>query len=73
MSMVQIRNVPPDLHRELKARAAHAGLSLSYYLLAELRTVATRPTMAEWAREARAAPAVEVSVRPAAVLADERR
>jgi antitoxin FitA len=45
--MVQIRNVPSDLHRELKARAALEGMSLSEYLLRELRRVADRPTIEE--------------------------
>lgn len=31
--MVQIRNVPQELHRELEARAARAGMSLSGYLM----------------------------------------
>lgn len=34
--MIQIRNVPDQLHREFKARAAKAGMSLSDYLLREL-------------------------------------
>jgi plasmid stability protein len=45
--MVQIRNVPEGLHRRLKARAAGAGMSLSEYLLAELRRVAETPTREE--------------------------
>ncbi len=45
--MIQLRNVPDGLHRTLKARAAMAGMSLSDYLLAEIREVAERPTMAE--------------------------
>jgi plasmid stability protein len=45
--MIQIRNVPDDLHRRLKARAAMSGMSLSDYLLKELRQVAERPTMEE--------------------------
>jgi plasmid stability protein len=45
--MVQIRNVPEKLHRTLKARAAEAGLSLSDYLLGELREAAARPTPEE--------------------------
>jgi len=35
--MIQIRNVSDDLHRLLKARAATEGMSLSDYLLRELR------------------------------------
>ncbi|HSM60745.1 MAG TPA: hypothetical protein VK849_08095 [Longimicrobiales bacterium] len=42
--MIQIRNVPDELHRTLKARAAEAGMSLSDYLLSELRDTAERPT-----------------------------
>ncbi len=43
--MVQIRNVPEGLHRELKSRAALAGMSLSDYLLHEIQQLATRPTI----------------------------
>jgi plasmid stability protein len=46
--MVQVRNVPDALHRSLKARAAMAGMSLSDYLLVELREIAERPTLAEF-------------------------
>jgi plasmid stability protein len=45
--MVQLRHVPDDLHRKLKARAAMEGMSLSDYLLREVRQIAERPTMAE--------------------------
>ena len=45
--MIQLRNVPDALHRTLKARAAMAGMSLSDYLLAEIREIADRPTLAE--------------------------
>jgi plasmid stability protein len=46
--MIQIRNVPDDLHRQLKLRAVHAGMSLSDYLLSEVREIADKPTLAEW-------------------------
>lgn len=46
--MIQLRNVPDALHRTLKARAARAGMSLSDYLLAEIREIAERPTLAEF-------------------------
>ena len=41
--MIQIRNVPDALHRKIKARAAMAGMSLSDYLLAEIRKSAEVP------------------------------
>jgi hypothetical protein len=43
-TMIQIRNVPDELHRRLKARAALLGMSLSDYLLAEARRAADRPS-----------------------------
>ena len=46
--MIQIRNVPEELHRTLKSRAALAGKSLSEYLLGEIRDFASRPTMEEF-------------------------
>jgi antitoxin FitA len=46
-AMIQIRNVPDSLHRRLKSRAALAGMSLSDYLLNEMRRVAERPTLDE--------------------------
>lgn len=45
--MIQVRNVPDSMHRTLKARAAMAGMSLSDFLLAEMRALAERPTIAE--------------------------
>jgi plasmid stability protein len=45
--MIQIRSVPDQLHRKLKARAALAGMSLSDYLREEVRVLAERPTVAE--------------------------
>jgi plasmid stability protein len=46
-TMIQIRNVPDALHRRLKSRAALAGMSLSDYLLSEIREVAERPSLDE--------------------------
>ena len=48
--MIQVRNVPDSLHRTLKARAAMAGMSLSDYLLNEIRLIAERPTTEEMRR-----------------------
>jgi hypothetical protein len=45
--MIQLRHVPDDVHRTLKARAALEGLSLSDYLLREIERLAERPTPRE--------------------------
>ena len=45
--MIQVRNVPDTVHHTLKARAAMAGMSLSDFLLSEIRQLAERPTIGE--------------------------
>lgn len=45
--MIQVRNVPEDTHRMLKARAALAGKSLSDLILEELTAVAAMPSEEE--------------------------
>ena len=42
-----MRNVPDDVHAELRRRAAAAGVPLSEYVLRELERVAGRPPVAE--------------------------
>ena len=70
--MVQIRNVPETLHRELKARAALAGMSLSDYLLGEMRELAERPTIEELRRRLRSRTQTSPSVGPADAVRAER-
>ena len=50
---LQIRDVPDDLHRTLRTRAAAAGMSLSDYALAALSEVAARPSISDVLRLAR--------------------
>ncbi len=45
---IRVRDVPERVHRVLKARAAHEGMSLSGYIRRELEHIAERPTMREW-------------------------
>jgi plasmid stability protein len=47
MPVINIRDLPDVLHRKLKARAKRAGMSLSDYLLAELKKIAEQPTLDE--------------------------
>ncbi len=70
--IIQIRNVPDELHRGLKARAAMARKSLSDYLLAEIRESAERPTVNELrARLARRSPGAP-SIEPVLAVRAER-
>ncbi len=72
MAMVQIRNMPDSLHRELKSRAALAGMSLSDYLLDEVRRIAERPTIAEMKARLAKLPPVNLSISPADMVREER-
>ena len=71
-TMIQIRNVPEGLHRRLKARAAMAGLSLSDYLLDEIRRVAERPTIEELRARLDRRPVETPAVPPAQAVRAER-
>jgi len=70
--MIQLRNVPDALHRCLKARAAMAGMSLSDYLLAEIKEIAQRPTLAELRDRLHARKPVRVQLDTARLVRGER-
>jgi plasmid stability protein len=70
--MIQVRNVPDALHRSLKAKAAMSGMSLSDYLLRELREIAERLTLSEFRERLHAREPVPVSLDTARVLREER-
>ena len=70
--MIQLRSVPDALHRTLKARAALAGMSLSDYLLAEIREIAQRPTLTELRDRLHKRKSVSVEFDSALLLREER-
>lgn len=70
--MIQLRNVPDALHRTLKARAAMAGMSLSDYLLAEIKEIAARPTLAELRERLHQREPVAAHLDTARMLREER-
>lgn len=72
MSLIQIRNVPQDVHRQAKARAALQGVSLSEFALQALERELRTPTMAEIAARIRTLEPVEPEV-PAALIVREER
>jgi antitoxin FitA len=53
MANVQVRDVPDDVHRRLKAQAALSGQSLNEFLLARLSEIANVPTVPELAQRIR--------------------
>jgi plasmid stability protein len=70
--MIQLRHVPDQLHRTLKARAALAGLSLSEYLIAELKQSAERLPIEELKERLARLDPVAVHETPAEALRAER-
>ena len=70
--MIQLRNVPDDLHRRLKARAAMAGMSLSDYLVGEVRRIPERPTPQELRDRLHQRSGISASRTPAELLRAER-
>ena len=71
--MIELRHVPDTLHRTLKADAAMAGMSLSDYLLAEIKEIAERPTMAEMRDRLHKREPVAVQLDTARLVREERR
>jgi plasmid stability protein len=70
--MIQIRNVPDDLHRSLKIRAVQLGMSLSDYLLSELEQVAEKPTLPELLERLGTRDPVTIDKPPAEVIRRQR-
>jgi hypothetical protein len=70
--MIQIRNVPKSLRRRLKSRAVLAGMSLSDYLLQQIREVAERPTIEEMRARLARRSTVTLSVDTADAVRAER-
>lgn len=72
MKMVQIRNVPDDVHRRLKARAAMEGKSISELVLSEITRALERPTRRELIERVQARERAVVSQSPADAVRAER-
>ncbi len=71
-TMVQIRNVPPEFHRRLKARAALEGMSMSDYILREVGKALERPMRAEVLERLRNRPVRRLKRNAADVIRAER-
>jgi antitoxin FitA len=62
--MIQIRNVPDEVHQALKIRAAKEGMSLSDYLRREVTRVAGTLTLLQVLERARRRGPVELDEDP---------
>jgi len=70
--MIQIRDVPDDLHRRLKVRAAQMGMSLSDYLKRELVEVVETPTLDELLERIRQREPVELKTPIEDIIREDR-
>lgn len=70
--MIQIRNVPETLHRQLKARAALEGVSMSRFILREIERALARPSRREWLETVGSQPEIVLDRSPADILREER-
>jgi hypothetical protein len=70
--MIQLRHVPDEVHRKLKARAALEGLSLSDFLLREVRVLAERPSLAELRARVQSRASINPRETPAKAVRAER-
>jgi len=70
--MVQIRDVPDDVHKILKSRAAREGISLSDFVKRELKRAAERPSMLEWLERTQQAKPISSRISPAQVIRELR-
>ena len=71
-TMIQIRNVPEEFHRRLKARAALEGMSMSNFIRRELDRALARPNRQELLARVAALPLIEVDPSPGALIREER-
>lgn len=72
MPHIQIRNVPPELHKKLKHRATEAGMTLSEYLLREVERSAETPTLEEALRRIRSRRLTKLPTRSADLIREDR-
>ena len=70
--MVQIRDVPDDVHSTLKARAAREGMSLSDLIKRELERTAERPSMQEWLEQMQQLKPISSRISPAKMVRELR-
>lgn len=68
MGTIQVKNVPAELHGELRRRAARAGMTVRDYLLALIERDQLRPTLDEWLEEVTTADPVPLTASSADLI-----
>ena len=71
--MIQVRNVPERLHRELRRRARARGQSLTSYIEEILEREVSRPTLRDWLEGIRERGPIAPDIASADLIRAERR
>jgi plasmid stability protein len=71
--MIQVRNVPDEVHRRLRIRAASEGVTLSELLAREARRLAEQPSLDEMRERLLSRPPVRFPISPARMIREERQ
>ena len=70
--MIQVRNVPDSLHRELVRRAEARGMSLTAYIQAILEREVARPSRAEILDRLKRLEPIRLEQSPAEYIREDR-
>ncbi|NKC15134.1 MAG: toxin-antitoxin system HicB family antitoxin [Gammaproteobacteria bacterium] len=71
-TLLQVRNIPEELHRRLKARAALEGLSMAQFVIREIERALQRPTRQMVLEAIERQPATMLDEAPAEAVRQER-
>lgn len=69
---LQIKNVPDDVHAQIRQRAAEDGVTISDYLLRVAENATKRPTIEEMVRRLQERGPIEVSIEPVDIIRADR-
>jgi antitoxin FitA len=69
---IQIRNVPADLHRKLKMRAAEKDMTITDFLKRLIESELSKPTLAEMAERLKQLPPVSTTDEIIGIIRKER-
>ena len=73
MGIIQMKNVPDDLHDELRRRSSRAGMTVRDYVIALIARDQSRPAFDEWLAEVASDEPVAMTESPAEAVRAGRR
>jgi len=73
VSNIQVKDVPEQIHEELRRRAGQLSMSIRDYVLDLLRRDQALPSRADWLDELRASEPVDIGAPAAEAIRESRR